>query len=504
MAITLKRQLTDGEKAQILKQHGRICFATGHPIPNDDPIHFDHIRAFADSGESELHNIAPMCEIHNKQKGRLPLEDFRVKLRLEQFFSQGDSLTLKHLLEYLRREKDVSDYGQKVSVYTDNGKVSIETGRKQFTYDLYECPITSWKYFYATLPVEILDSDDEADDKAGLQPRFLIQEKVFELFRHFQHHPVLQPSVGRIYSQKILLFDGQHKAAALLWNGRREFECKIYLDPDVRLLNQTNISAHDRFSQTRFYSSIMVMKLGREFGVDFEAYKNLEEEAVKSEAGFMKYLERDPAQAMSRADRNKRFRSYLYNSVLEDPENRISSYVSTANRSTIEKPLTIDMLSKSVFACFLYQEPVDDNMATDSYKRDKEIANNIALLNMLYDLALGSWNTHAGAHDENQRKLERLFRSKSIMAWAELLRDAICGKLELIDTEDRNRPFYREISPVEFDKIKRVVERLVGWKQWSSPPNSDIDRVLSDNKSAVKEWFRSKGLTTGYLMGAAE
>ncbi len=44
-------------------------------------------------------------------------------------------------------------------------------------------------------------------------------------------------------------------------------------------------------------------------------------------------------------------------------------------------------MSKSLFACFLYTEPVEDDMATDAYKRDKEIANNIALMNMLYDLA---------------------------------------------------------------------------------------------------------------------
>lgn len=121
--------------------------------------------------------------------------------------------------------------------------------------------------------------------------------------------------------------------------------------------------------------------------------------------------------------------------------------MSNGNRSTDEKPLTIDMLSKSLFANFLYTEPVDDNMATDAYLRDQEAANNVALMNMLHELALSSWNPKASAGDTNQRRLERLFRSKSIMAWSELLRDAICGKLELQDVEDRARPFYRELAP---------------------------------------------------------
>jgi hypothetical protein len=39
MAITLKRQLTPDEKNIILQRHGRICFATGHAIPEQESIH---------------------------------------------------------------------------------------------------------------------------------------------------------------------------------------------------------------------------------------------------------------------------------------------------------------------------------------------------------------------------------------------------------------------------------------------------------------------------------
>jgi hypothetical protein len=70
----------------------------------------------------------------------------------------------------------------------------------------------------------------------------------------------------------VLIFDGQHKIAGLLWNGRREFECKIYLNPNAKLLGNTNVAAHDKFSQTRFYASVMVKKLGAEFGDDFERF----------------------------------------------------------------------------------------------------------------------------------------------------------------------------------------------------------------------------------------
>lgn len=504
MAITLRRQLSDDEKQIILKTYGRKCFATGHAISDQDVVHFDHIRAFSDGGVTELDNIAPMCETHNKAKGALPLEDFRVKLRLDDFFSRGDAVTLKHLLQYLRQSNDIKSYGQNV-VVSESGEghaVQLDSSGPPKTYALYKCPTTGWKYFYATLPVDLLDSDDDENHKVGLQPRFLIPEKVFELYRHFQRHPVLQPSIGRVNNGRVLLFDGQHKIASLLWTGRREFECKIYLAPDIRLLNETNIAAHDKFSQTRFYASVMVTKLGTEFGLDFERYKNLEDGTSKSEAGFMRFLDRE--QSLTKADRNKRFRSYLYNSVLQHADNSLARFVSTGNRSSDEKPLTIDMLSKSLFACFLYTEPVDENMATDAYKRDHEIDNNVKLMNLLYEFALNTYNTKAGPNDGVQRQLTRLFRSKSIMAWAELLRDAICGKLELQDAEDRARPLYRVLSPDQWTSIRRVVERLVNSRVWAAPAGDDVDRVLADNKSAVKDWLKTHGLSTGYLMGAAE
>lgn len=502
MSVTLRRQLNDEEKAQIIKMHGRRDFATGLPIPDDDDVQFDHIRAFAEGGETDLNNIAPMSGDTNRAKGTLPLADYRVKRRLDEFFRKGDRLTLGHLLAYLKENGDIKCYGQVIEPVEMDGLIELRSASGSNRHRLYTCPATGWKYFYATVPVDVIESDDESDHGIGLQPRYLIPEKVFELYRHFQRHPALQPSIGRVVGNRLKMFDGQHKVAGLLWAGRRDFEVKIYVTCDVRLLNQTNISAHDKFAQTRFYSSIMVMKLGAQFGTDFEEYKKDESEAVKSEAGFLKWLARRDAGVVKKADRTEQFRSYLYNSVIESADNKASKYISAGNKSTNEKPLTIDMLGKSIFACFMYREPVEDNMATEVYKRQTEVENVVALMNMLHDLGLHAWNASAATGDTMQRKLTRMFRSKSIMAWSELLVDAVIAKLDLIDSDDKARPFYRELSKEQVERVKAVVSRLFGWKFWADA-NDEIDRVLSDNKSAVKQWFKDRLLTPGYLLGAS-
>jgi len=112
------------------------------------------------------------------------------------------------------------------------------------------------------------------------------------------------------------------RRAALLWSGRLTLDCKIYVNPDVRILNLANIFAHDEFAQTRFFSSVMILKLGSQFGKDFEEYGKLEGGTTKSEAGFLEYLSKWQDAELTKAERSKRFRNYLYNSILEDATNR--------------------------------------------------------------------------------------------------------------------------------------------------------------------------------------
>jgi len=503
MAIMMKRQLNDAEKDDILQKFGRICYATGHKIPDGEEIHFDHIKSYSTGGPTEINNIAPMCKEHNLAKGALPLEDFRTKLRIAKFFELGNRLTLKDLLKYLKNNNEISSYGEKLAIDIADDKIKLENHCFSQTFELQECPLTKWKYFYGLLPVSVLDSDDDEGEKVGLQPRFLIFDKVFEMFRHFQHYPVLQPSIGRIKDGRILLFDGQHKAAALLWTGRKIFECKIYCEPEIDRLNQANISAHDKFAQTRFFSSIMVLKLGAQFGKDFDEYKNIEQDNLKSEVGFLEYLGKKDL-AITRGEINEKFRSYLYKSILENDENKWKPLVSISNRSSKEQPITLDMLTKSIFSNFLCTEPLEDNILTDSYKRDIESNNIIRLMNIMFEQSLSSWNIDASVNDNLQNKLKRIYSSKSIMAWTELLKDAVCLRIEILDSDEKEKVFYREIDDLNFSKIGEIISRLFNWKMWSSPKESEIDTVISSNKKIIKEWFRTKGLTVSFLLGASE
>lgn len=158
MSITLRRQLDADEKAQILKMHGRRDFATGLPIPEEDDVQFDHIHAYAEGGETDLNNIAPMSAETNRAKSTLTLEDYRVKLRLNEFFKSGDRLTLGHLLKFLKGNGAIKAYGQVIETVGDDGEIEVRSAVGNTKHQLYTCPATGWKYFYAKVPVDLIES----------------------------------------------------------------------------------------------------------------------------------------------------------------------------------------------------------------------------------------------------------------------------------------------------------------------------------------------------------
>ncbi|MBK1616856.1 hypothetical protein CKO44_25850, partial [Rubrivivax gelatinosus] len=68
-----------------------------------------------------------MCATHNKEKGQLSLFDFRIKLRLEEFFAGSDRLTLRDLLQYLKKTNELDAFGDPVAVTVRDLEVVVES-----------------------------------------------------------------------------------------------------------------------------------------------------------------------------------------------------------------------------------------------------------------------------------------------------------------------------------------------------------------------------------------
>ena len=125
----------------------------------------------------------------------------------------------------------------------------------------------------------------------------------------------------------------------------------------------------------------------------------------------------------------------------------------------------MDMLDKSIFTHFLHREPTAESMTTEGYRRDEELSNMVDLCTMFVESGLQSWDAKAPKDDQNRLRLQRIFSSKSMMAWSELLWEAVCARLDLTDTDERLRVFYRQLSPGEIERVRKVVLRLSDWSR---------------------------------------
>jgi hypothetical protein len=480
-----KRQISDQEKQEVLQRQGLKCFIDGHPVASAYELEYDHVWPYSEGGPTEIENIAAVCKKHNREKGNLALGEYRDRLELRRFFEGAKKRRLDDLLATRLGNDgfgqplhaDVADHRTKL--YLDGGPVEVP---------LTTCPATGERYFYAALPVSVIKNDAE------LQPRALEPERLWQLYRHLRQHTQLAPAVCRLVGDSLLLFDGQHKAAAQVWAGRGAFDCKVYLEPDVRRIKETNLSAHDKLRQMPFYTSTLLEKYAGMASEDWEEF--LLGTGAKTEAAFVDFIR--TKSDLTKAEARKRVRSLVFKDILDHSENRLREYIAEENRGR-QNPLTMYRLEKTFFTDFVAPVPMNDEFETDSYHRDEERENVVRVLNAITERSLdNSWAPER--NDSGHKKAARLYSAGALRAWVPFLRDAIAPSLQLFDTEDRERLFYRALDDKQFAVIEKLLDRLFSHKVWEDP-DPELNDLRYDNAERAKDMLRKSGLTPTWILG---
>ncbi len=486
--LSERRQISEVEKQKVLDQHGRKCFVDGAPITDEEPIEFHHIKPYSAEGSTTLDNIAPVCKRHHRTIGTMSLQEYRDKIELGKFFEGEEA---KYLDDLIRHKKGVS--GEKLKYEINDNRISLYFHDSRHDYPLHACPTTSWKYFYATIPAEHIENDGD------LQPRALREASMWSLYRHFQTNTQLAPSICRIDDDgTLLLFDGQHKAAAQIWAGRPLIECKVYLHPDSRLLKETNLEAHGQLRQMSFYSHELTQKYADLYGEDWIEYMNTTP-GEKSEMGFLNFLIHAKKKTMAKA--KNEIALARYNEIVNDPENKLPEYLTEKHRGR-EQPLTFARLKKTFFQNMLVPPPVEDEYESETDFRRYEKRNLVRLMNIIVEEGLqGRWAPDR--KDATHEKSERIFSAGAVRAWVILLRDAINQHLRHYTDNQRNRFFYRSVPDEEFNYFRQFVKKIVSHKIWDDPdPSGEIAaRLAKDDATTAKSLFDEKGLTVQWILG---
>jgi hypothetical protein len=490
---SIKRQLNDVEKQQVLAQQRRdgklYCFVDDHPIDDETEVEFHHIKPYSEDGPTEIANIGAVCKDHHRRIRTLSLSEFRDQLAMGKFFEHAEPRRLDHLLAL---KLTASGFGHAVTVENPNDSALTlhftNPDRPRQTCAVFTCPATGMRYFYAVLPIEYLANDAE------LQPRPLEQKRVWELYRHLVSHTQLAPAVCRLVAGKVILFDGQHKSAAQIWAGRKTLDCKVYVDPDVGKLKDTNLVAHDKLRQMAFFTSTLIAKYSDIFKQEWEEY--LERPGAKNENDFVAFLR---VRGKTTAEAKKMLKMAIEQDVIDDPENRMSEYIAERNRSR-KNPLSISILQKTFFRDFILDPPITVEFESPEDFRIKEKKNLVRLMALIAQKQLaGRWNPDA--NNNAHQRAERIFSAGAIRAWTPMLHGVISQVLHLYDDASREKTLFRAITDQQWTLIEGRMDRLFAHKIWDDP-NLDVAAQLKVNSvEQVTKFLANKGLTVNWILG---
>lgn len=489
-----RRALTDDEKRAVLSRDGMRCFIDGHPIDSEDDLEFDHIRAVAVGGVTTLENMAPVCRRHNRQKSTMSLTEYRDYLKLASFFEDGSPKYLDDVIRATgqqvgdRLQHETDSDGESIILYLHDDRSSVS---------LYTCPTTGWPYFYALLPVHYLTNDKD------LQPRPLRQQSMWGLYRHFQRNTQLAPSICRLEADgSLLLFDGQHKAAAQIWAGRKAVECKVYLAPVAKQIKETNLEAHQSYRQMSFYSYELMKKYADIFGEDWEQYAALE--GRKSEAGFVEFLVN--VKGMSMAKAKGEVARAIHWRILNDAANGLGDFISEKNRAR-KQPLTYNRIEKTIFRHLLSPVPNVVEFQSEEDYRETEERNLVRLMSIIAEEGLvDRWNPERA--DAVHERTARIFSAGATRAWVRILRDVLNAYLQLYlrGPEEAKRVLYRELTDEQFEWARRFARQIFAHSVWDAPDTAeqDISRSLTkDDDTTAMSLLRDRGLVTEWVLQSA-
>lgn len=492
----LKRQITEPEKQRVLSQQRRgdvlHCFANDHPIEDEGEVEFHHIKPFSEDGVTEISNIGAVCKDHHRRIRTLSLSEFRDQLEMDQFFANPEPRRLDNLLML-----KLSPKGFGRSIRTGEGECEAKIDlyftdpeRPPQNCTVFACPATGMRYFYAVLPVEYVANDAE------LQPRPLEQKRVWELYRHLAAHTQLAPAVCRLVDGKILLFDGQHKSAAQIWAGRKALDCKVYIEPDIRLLKDTNLVAHDKLRQMPFFTSTLIAKYSDIFQQEWESY--LERPGAKNENDFVAFLK---GRGKSTSEAKKLLQRAIEQDIFDDKDNTLNEFIAETNRSR-KNPLSISILEKTFFRDFILSPPTAIEFESSDDFRAAEKKNLVRLLSLIADEQLvDRWNPDAG--NAAHRRAERIFGAGAMRAWVPMLRDVVAQVLGLYDEVDRGRILFRVIDDQHWSRIESRIDRLFSHKLWDDP-NPEVAAQLKVNEvELVRMFMANQGLTVNWVLGGS-
>ncbi len=487
----------------------------------------DHIIAIDRNGPDDESNWALTHATCNRSKGTRDLQLQRIlfgfREHVEKYTSgiahgSDRNFTLSEALKEIlpkRQEVGVIIRDNEIELaWVENGRPGSE--RFQLLTDEGNPPAKS---FLGMIPFECLNHDPD------INPRSIVDlEPMIEEF--YNGYPQLLPCLATMTIEKdvgktaILVFDGQHKAAAQAYARRKRLFVRVFVNYDKGRLKETNYRAHTKLAQVHF-PQLINDKVGADlFKVEFDRFtENADRTKVSEDAFFSKHVPRP-----QKSEYRRFFGNWLRYEILTGKagleQNMILNFTETVMPRSVRYPLSYDTLQKTMLDMMLYLNPAREPLEQTERFRQLEKENLIRLLNIFVEevLASGRFDLNVGIYrmeeklandpqsvSDSHLRAYRICRKAALVIWCKELKRAI---QLLLNTKTRyetsswseRRPLWAPVLDEDWHQIRRMIRAMRDHKIWGERTNPDVVAAISSTKQ--KDW--NDILIKGTLPGRRE
>lgn len=385
----------------------RKCYICQDPIDLDlHTTNIDHIVPLAAKGKDAEENFALTHEPCNKSKQDSNLKIARMlhglkKIQEDIQRGEGRSASLKDVLAYYGGSKyDFSHRieGSRINYSFDKNGDSTLQSSNVFT-DLFSTERTC----FIEVPIEYIHHDSSINPR-GINSSISLLVKEFE-----KGNPQLHLTLARINDGKIMVFDGQHKAVAQILLGSRSLLLRLFVEPNVDRLTETNTNAGSTLRQIAFDKSIMrqlnnilyyerICKYQADHGMSENDFGFSEEQLVdyfRGEVNIKKYII-----------------DSIKHSITYAKENALKDFIDFEGKAK-ELPISYSAFEKTFLSLFIDSKLIlKTNLGHKSDEglnpRELEMSQMVNLLNIFADeVYIGKFKPDVGVYRIEQKIVDR-------------------------------------------------------------------------------------------------
>lgn len=505
--------LTPEQRSDLVERlyaaQGGLCYIDERPINlKVHKVDVDHIIALDRGGPDDESNWGLTHASCNRAKGNRDLQLQRhiatLNRHIEKYTAAVESGDAPNFTLYEALQEHVPN--REVGARIQDDRIFLSFNDREGKPQTLEFPIildkrSGFRSFVGMIPTVIAHHDRTTNPRSIVDLEPMIEE-------FYNGNPQLQPSLARLdltepeSTGQILIFDGQHKAAAQVYIGNDSIFTRVFVNPDYEHLKQVNFRAHTKLAQIHF-PQLISDRVGRDLFIEvFNRYLTEVDRSKKSERSFF-------AEAIQPADKSEfrgYFQSFLRYEVLtgesDGQRSQILSFVETISARSRRYPLSYETLRKTFLRHFLYLKEAEVSLEESERFRQLERGNLVKLMNLFVDeiMAHGHFDLSIGIYKIEERLVNepesipdghlrayRLCRAAAASVWIEQFKLAVSLLLNARQRYQdgkwqQDRPLWAEIQEEDWEAIRKMLRRIAQHKIWTVRMGSEVLSALTSTR----------------------